>query len=60
MARRAEDPSLDPAVVVVNSDVEVTAEAFNAWLEELQSGEPLQLSVTAAQTLSEARAAGEV
>ena len=59
VVRRAEDmPSA--AVVVVNPDDEVTAEAFNAWLAQLQSGEPLHLDVTAAQTLAEARAAGEV
>jgi hypothetical protein len=56
---RAEDVP-DPAVVVVNPDDEVTPEAFRAWLDQLQSGEPLDLGVTAAQTLAEARAAGEV
>ena len=50
----------DPALVVVNPDDEVTPEAFRAWLDQLQLGEPVQLSVTAAQTLAEARAAGEV
>jgi hypothetical protein len=56
---RAEDVP-DPAVVVVNSDDEVTPEAFREWLDQRQSGEPLRLGVTAAQTLTEARAAGEV
>ena len=56
---RAEDLP-DPAVVVVNRDDEVTPEAFREWLDQLQSGEPLHLGVTAAQTLAEARAAGEV
>jgi hypothetical protein len=56
---RAEDLP-DPAIVVVNPDDEVTPEAFRAWLDELQSGEPLDLGVTAAQTLADARAAGEV
>ncbi len=59
VVRRAEDMP-NAAVVVVNSDDEVTAEAFNAWLAQLQSGEPVHLDVTAAQTLAEARAAGEV
>ena len=59
MVRRAEDLP-DPAVVIVNPDDEVTAEAFRAWLDQLQSGEPVHLDVTAAQTLAEARAAGEV
>ncbi len=56
---RAEDLP-DPAVVVVNPDDEVTSEAFSVWLDQRQSGEPVHLSVTAAQTLAEARAAGEV
>ena len=50
----------EPAVIVVNPEDDVTPEAFRAWLDELQSGEPLDLGVTAAQTLAEARAAGEV
>jgi len=56
---RAEDLP-DPAVVVVNPDDEVTPEAFREWLDQLQSGEPLHLGVTAAQTLADGRAAGEV
>lgn len=56
---RAEDLP-DPAVVVVKPDDEVTPEAFREWLDQLQSGEPTRLDVTAAQTLAEARAAGEV
>jgi hypothetical protein len=59
VVRRAEDVP-DPAVVVVNPDDEVTPEAFRAWLDQLQLGEPVQLGVTAAQTLAEARAASEV
>jgi len=60
MARPVEDHALDdPAVVVVNPDDEVTPEAFTAWLDRLQSGTPLELSVTAAQTLGEIRVAGE-
>jgi len=60
MVRRAEDQPLDPSVVVVNPEDEVTPEAFNAWLDQLQRGEPVDLRVTAAETLAEARAAGEV
>jgi hypothetical protein len=56
---RAEDLP-DPAVVVVNPDDDVTSEAFHAWLDQLQSGDPVHLGVTAAQTLAEGRAAGEV
>ena len=60
MAHRAEDQPIDPAVVIVNPDDEVTPAAFNAWLDQLQTGEPLDLGVTAVDTLAEARAAGEV
>ncbi len=60
MARRSDHHPIDPAVVAVNPDEEVTPEAFTTWLDQLQSGEPIELGVTAAQTLAEARAAGEV
>lgn len=60
VAHHAQDLSFDPAVVVVNPDDEVIPEAFNDWLAQLQSGEPLDLAVTAAETLSEARTASEV
>jgi hypothetical protein len=60
MAHRADDQPLDPSVVVVNPDDEVTPATFTAWLDQLQRGEPIQLGVTAAETLAEARAAGEV
>ena len=60
MAHRAEDQPVDPAVVVVNPDDDVSPAAFNAWLNQLQSGEPLNLGITAADTLAQARAAGEV
>jgi hypothetical protein len=59
MARSMEPPG-HAAVVVSNPDDEVTAEAFAAWLEEVQSGEPLELPVSAAETLAQARMAGEV
>ena len=49
-----------PAVVVVNPDDEVTPEAFAAWLDRRQVGEPVDPGVKAADTLAEARAAGEV
>lgn len=60
MAHPAENHELeDPAVVLVNPEDEVTPETFTAWLDRLQSDEPLELAVTAAQTLAEIRAAGE-
>ena len=60
MARSAEEFFENPAVVVINPDDDVTPEAFFAWLDEIQAEEPLVLPVSAAQTLTEARAAGEV
>jgi hypothetical protein len=50
----------DPAVVLLNPDDEVTAESFNTWLDRRQAGEPVDPGVRAAETLAEARAAGEV
>lgn len=35
-------------------------ESLPAWLDDAQTGEPLDLPVTAAETLAEARAADEV
>jgi hypothetical protein len=57
MARRAEEHFDEP---VSADDEDVTPEDFRAWLDQLQRGEPVQLSTTAAETLAEARAAGEV
>jgi hypothetical protein len=59
MTHRADDHSDDP-VVADNADEDVTPESFKAWLDQLQVGEPLRLGVTAAETLAQARAAGEV
>src|SRR5512144_2358634 len=59
VARRANERSGDP-LVPGPADEDVTPEAFTAWLDQLQVGEPLRLGVTAADTLAEARAAGEV
>jgi len=46
-------------VVVLNPDDDVTPEAFLDWLDRRQTGEPVDPGVTAAETLAEARAAGE-
>jgi len=59
MARGAGDQPLDPAIVEIDP-VEVTPASFNLWLDECQSGEPLNLDVSAAATLADARVAGEV
>lgn len=54
------DTPSDPAVVVVNPDDEITPESFAAWLDRRQAGEPVDPGVRAAESLAEARAAGEV
>lgn len=45
---------------MVNPDDEVTPESFAAWLDRRQVGVPVDPGVKAADTLAEARAAGEV
>ena len=50
----------DLAVVVVNPEDDVTAEAFRAWLDRRQQGDPADPGVRAADTLTEFRASGEV
>ncbi|MDP8908731.1 MAG: hypothetical protein M3N47_06355 [Chloroflexota bacterium] len=47
-------------MVVINPDDEVTPELFVAWLDRRRGEEPLDPGVRAADTLAEARAAGEV
>jgi hypothetical protein len=62
VARRAEDLPPPPVVDAVSdglNDDEVAA-AFAAWLAELDTEEPLDLPVSAADELTAARAAGEV
>lgn len=59
MARHAEELPSDPAVVVVNPDDDVTEDSFAAWLDRRQRGEPVDPGVRAADTLAEARSAGE-
>jgi hypothetical protein len=55
MAHAADFPA-DPAVIVTNPDDEVTAESFRAWLDNRQSGDPIEPGVRAADTLAEIRA----
>lgn len=59
MARSSEDLAADPALVVINPNDIVTSEAFTSWLDRRQAGTPSDPGVTAAETLAEARAAGE-
>jgi hypothetical protein len=54
------DTPSDPAVVVLNPDDEITPESFTAWLDRRQAGEPVDPGVRAADSLAEARDAGEV
>jgi hypothetical protein len=59
VVNRPDVPS-DPAVVVLNPDDDITPDAFAAWLDRRQAGEPVNPGVRAADTLAEVRAAGEV
>ncbi len=59
MARHAADLPNDPAVVVTNPGDEVNADAFRAWLDHRQAGEPTEPPVRAADTLAEVRSLGE-
>jgi hypothetical protein len=59
VVRRAADFPRDPAVVVLNPDDEVTPDAFAAWLDRRQAGEPVDPGISAAETLAEARASGD-
>lgn len=54
------DMPSDPAVVVLNPDDDITPETFAAWLDRRQVGKPVDPGVRAADTLAEARAAGEM
>jgi hypothetical protein len=47
-------------VVVLNPDDDVTPASFAAWLDRQQAGVPVDPGVRAADTLAEARGAGEV
>lgn len=52
MARRADDLSADPAVVLI----EEPTESFDAWLHELLSDPPVELGTTGADLVAQARA----
>jgi hypothetical protein len=62
MARRAED--LPPSVVVIEDDFSAMTDdeyrdALARWLAELDEAEPIELDVTAADTLRDIRDNGE-
>ena len=52
MAKRADDLSADPAVVLI----EEPTESFDAWLHELLSDPPVELGTTGAKLVAQARA----
>jgi len=52
MAKRAEDLSTDPEVVLIAEP----AESFDAWLRELLVDPPVELDTTGADLVAEARA----
>ena len=52
MARRANDLSADPAVVLI----EEPTESFDAWLHELLSDPPVERGTTGADLVAQARA----
>ncbi len=52
MARRADDLSADPAVVLI----EEPTESFDAWLHEVLSDPPVELGTTGADLVAQARA----
>lgn len=54
------DTPFHPAVVVLNPEDQITPESFTAWLDRRQAGQPVDPGVRAADSLAEARAAGEV
>lgn len=56
MVRRAEEH--DPAVVLIND--EEPSMTFEEWLALIADDEPVDLGISAAELLAEARAAGEV
>ena len=63
MARRVEDLPERRLLVADETSTwsdDAVAESFTSWLAELDESEPVEVTVSAADTLAEARAAGEV
>lgn len=56
MARRSEDIESDPAVVLIGDDGE---QSVDEWLASLRRLEPIELTVSAADLVAEARAEQE-
>ncbi len=58
MARRPEEIHKDPAIVILEEDD--AGLSWDEWVVALEEDEPIELSVPAAETLREVRAADEV
>jgi hypothetical protein len=58
MAREAEEFAADPVVVLIEE--EAPTMTFEEWLDLVGQDEPVDLGVSAAELLAEARRAGEV
>ena len=60
MARRAEDLDPHPGVLLVEDDDAVTAEALAAWLADLDEGETVETTSSAADELRSIRGDGDL
>jgi hypothetical protein len=57
MAKRVEELSGDPLIVLVNPDDDTSVEALEAWIAELEASDDwIDLPVTAAELIAEDRA----
>jgi hypothetical protein len=57
MAKRVEELSGDPLIVLVNPDDDTSVEALEAWIAELEESDDwIDLPVTAAELIAEDRA----
>ncbi len=56
MAKRVEELSGDPMIVLVNPDDDTSVEALEAWIAELEASDDwIDLPVTAAELIAEDR-----
>ena len=58
MAKRADDSALDPIIRLIDDDRPRLS--MKEWLALIDSREPVDLGISAAELLAEAREAGEV
>ncbi|HET9691116.1 MAG TPA: hypothetical protein VFP61_08180 [Acidimicrobiales bacterium] len=59
MARRAEDIGREKGLVILNPDDDCSPEAVRAWFDRVQSGDPVDPGISAAEILREIRDHGE-